>query len=142
MPPTIWGDAFWALCDISGGSDACWPWRGMKNEWGYGKVGGTIASRRAYEIAVGPIPTGLTIDHLCFNPPCVNPAHLEPVTMRENLHRQRAASKPACHRGHAFDEANTYLRLIGGFFRRSCRLCNRGAVARYKSRRQITSGAS
>lgn len=44
-----------------------------------------------YELLVGPIPPGLQIDHLCRNKICVNPAHLEPVTHRENLMRGKGA---------------------------------------------------
>jgi hypothetical protein len=66
----------------------CWTYRGMLDEWGYGKI--KIAGRKhrthrvAYEAIVGPIPDGLTIDHLCRNRACCNPDHLEPVTRSEN----------------------------------------------------------
>jgi hypothetical protein len=54
------------------------------------------AHRHFSEIHIGPIPPGLVLDHLCNNPPCVNPAHLEPVTAKENMRRkierQRRAS--------------------------------------------------
>lgn len=71
----------------------CWEWWGAKNSSGYGsmtngKGGSALAHRRAYEIAVGPIPEGLQIDHLCLNKICVRPEHLEAVTARENLRRQ------------------------------------------------------
>lgn len=83
---------FWAKVEKSEG---CWLWIGTGNRSGYGhfsirgrggraKVG---AHRFAYELAVGPIPDGLTIDHLCFNTSCVNPDHLEPVSQAENSKR-------------------------------------------------------
>jgi len=45
------------------------------------------AHRAFYERYRGPIPDGLHLDHLCRNPPCVNPDHLEPVSNAENLRR-------------------------------------------------------
>lgn len=73
----------------------CWLWTGAKNWTGYGqrsvRVDGKVrtarAHRMAYELLVGPIPEGLTIDHLCRVRHCVNPDHLEPVTMKENARR-------------------------------------------------------
>jgi len=71
--------------------DACWIWQGAKNDRGYGQIrmhGKAIYAHRAmYEIHVGPIAKGLELDHLCREPACVNPAHLEPVTHRENIRR-------------------------------------------------------
>jgi hypothetical protein len=49
------------------------------------------AHRIAYEAFRGPIAAGLEIDHLCRNPRCCNPVHLEPVTHRENVRRGKAA---------------------------------------------------
>ncbi len=85
------------------------------------------AHRAAYELYVGPIPEGLTIDHLCRNTLCVNPAHLEAVTMRENILRgtgpsAQAARKTHCLRGHPFDDGNTLFRATG---KRVCRACQR-----------------
>ena len=72
-------------------SDDCWEWAGAHDNHGYSKTSfeyrDMAAHRVAYELVVGPIPEGLTIDHLCRNRGCVNPAHLEPVTQRENTLR-------------------------------------------------------
>lgn len=69
----------------------CWEWQGARDSNGYGQlnVRNSIlgAHRVAYETFVGPIPEGLHLDHLCVNPPCVNPDHLEPVTNAENVRR-------------------------------------------------------
>lgn len=74
--------------------DGCWEWTGARQPDGRYDYGmfwdGTRAVRAhrfAYELLVGPIPVGLELDHLCRNPPCVNPAHLEPVTHAENIRR-------------------------------------------------------
>lgn len=115
----------------------CWVFTGAKNHSGYGivQLGRGIGTDRAHRIVyremVGPIPEGLTLDHLCANTACCNPAHLEPVTRSENTKRQWAAgrgnagasnvTKTHCPRGHAYDEANTY-RSNG---RRHCRACAR-----------------
>ena len=104
-------------------------WTGSVNTLGYARlrVGETMvaAQRLAYEALVGPVPKGMVLDHLCRVRHCVNPAHLEPVTQRENALRSgmpnAALSKRThCTRGHAFDEANTYYRPDGG---RRCRKC-------------------
>lgn len=65
--------------------DGCWTWLGSADR--YGRMSNAYAHRVAYEVFVGPIPSGLTIDHLCFNTLCANPAHLEPVTQEENSRR-------------------------------------------------------
>jgi hypothetical protein len=71
----------------------CWTWKGAIQSKGYGSFGyrGRIWSthRLAYELMVGPIPEGLTIDHLCLNKRCCSPRHLEPVTLKENMRRAR-----------------------------------------------------
>lgn len=71
----------------------CWIWRGFKVK-GYGRVAvhgrKVVAHRAVYEEVVGPIPDGYVVDHLCEQPACVNPEHLEPVTRLENCRRGRA----------------------------------------------------
>lgn len=71
----------------------CWIWTGKTSVRGYGVFRSTqqYAHRYAYESRVGPIPPGLTIDHLCRVTNCVNPTHLEPVTRAENTRRELKA---------------------------------------------------
>lgn len=84
---------FLAFVNVSLG---CWRWDGRKTPQRYGVfavVGSgpqkqlVAAHRYAYELWVGTIPVGLVIDHLCRNTACVNPLHLEPVTVAENFGR-------------------------------------------------------
>lgn len=96
-------------------ADGCWEWQRSTNGVGYGKlmVDGhfVLAHRHYYERLVGPIPEGLHLDHLCRNPPCCNPAHLEPVTHRENIRRGDAAKLTvgAARFIKASDESNRVL---------------------------------
>jgi hypothetical protein len=69
----------------------CWEWLGATDKDGYGKTSimhnSVVAHRAIYEALVGPIPKGKELDHLCKNPSCVNPSHLEIVTRKENAWR-------------------------------------------------------
>ena len=110
------------------GPDECWIRDGYHTSLGYAMFhdatgAPTGAYRCAYEALVGPIPDGMTIDHLCRNRACVNPAHLEPVTHAENLRRAAEATRTDhCPAGHLFDSANTYTDRNGY---RKCRACRR-----------------
>jgi hypothetical protein len=73
------------------------------------------AHRFAYERYRGPISAGLQLDHLCRVKVCVNPSHLEPVTLRENVRRGISppainAVKDTCLHGHPFTAVNTRIR--------------------------------
>lgn len=61
----------------------CWVWQLNKTPSGHGLVGRLgrqmPAHRAYYEDLVGPIPEGHELHHLCENPPCVNPSHLQPL---------------------------------------------------------------
>lgn len=106
----------------------CWEWKGGHNSTGYGMFwlnGKTKSAHRiAYELHIGPVPEGLHLDHLCRNHGCVNPMHLEPVTLGENIRRgiSHNGSKTHCAQGHPYNEKNTGLRRNG---RRWCKECNR-----------------
>lgn len=131
-PKPTWQERFWSRVEKmpDGG---CWMWTGYLNHarGGYGQA--VVANRRtrrahvvAYEILVGPVPEGLVLDHLCRVRACVNPAHLEPVTIAVNNWRGEGptfltAKTNICRRGHEMTAANTYVQPSTGG--RSCRKC-------------------
>jgi hypothetical protein len=115
---------------------ACWLWLGKCDAGGYGRQSSTGAHRAVYSLFVGPIPVGLTLDHLCGNRRCVNPSHLEPCSMRENTMRGNSAAavyaaRTHCKHGHEFTAENTRPRPPGG---RSCRACDARRSQQYKAR--------
>lgn len=114
----------------------CWEWVGARNPLGYGYLHlnqvKTMAYRHVYQLERGPIPEGADLDHLCRNPSCVRPDHLEPVTHRENVLRGTGASarnarKTHCSKGHEFTAANTGRSRRGVRFCRTCMSLNRKA---------------
>jgi len=132
-------------------ASGCWEWRGQLRESGYPIVqlaGRKVrAHRLSYELFVGPIPDGMTVDHLCHNEDrscpggpgcrhrrCVNPFHLGIATAMENwlracIHarrdRPRAVGNPSTHclNGHPRNKKNLYVHPSDG--RHRCRACNR-----------------
>ena len=135
LPARFWAKAYE---DASG----CWLWTAGKLRGGYGAFGAPgggmrQAHRYSYEQLVGPIPAGLTIDHLCRVRACVNPAHMEPVTRRDNTMRGESAPaanarKTHCPRGHSYSGENLYVSPRGERF---CRTCVRMHAANHRARR-------
>lgn len=144
-------ERFWERVDRSGPRSEhrpdlgpCWLWTGAttgSKEYGrftVAKGQAVVAHRWSYEHLVGPIPAGLVIDHLCRVHRCVNPAHLEPVTTRENILRgvstvAKAAKQDRCVKGHPFDYVSPRQRV--------CRICQREASRRYKARKRQRAAA-
>lgn len=131
---------FWLKVNRDG-PGGCWLWTAGMDTNGYGNFrwGGKMgkAHRYSYELHVGPIPDGLQIDHLCRVRNCVNPAHLEAVTIRENVLRSdnpcaHHARKTHCPQGHPYEGENLGLAKNG----RYCRACHRATAKRYYRRKK------
>lgn len=122
-----------------------WVWTACKNKLGYGSIiigsrsDGTRKSKRVYralyECLFGKIQDGLVLDHLCRNPSCVNPNHLEPVTQKENILRGNSpqavnARKNLCKDGHPLDG----LQKSGRFCKQCARVSRRESMRRKRRR--------
>lgn len=128
-------------------TDTCWIWVGTLTAKGYGRFtrGRKMrerAHRWAYEYFVGPIPEGLTIDHLCKVKACVNPQHLEAVTSEENIaryHNGRADlydwQNGKCKKGHDLAVVGYRERPKKG---RECMGCRREASKRAYTKKCAT----
>lgn len=128
-------------------TNGCWIWTRSHTPQGYGVVSvpdkthkkghRTIGAHRYFfEAFNGPIPPDLETDHLCRVRLCVNPAHMELVTHRENTLRgdtfpARQAARTACPKGHPYSGEN----LIRRGNRRGCRICTRIRQKQYMARR-------
>lgn len=123
---------------------SCWEWQARKHTTGYGILRFRRKIIRAYQFSYialrGNLPYELVLDHLCRNPICVNPWHLELVSDRINILRgigptAMHARKTHCLNGHLFDEKNTFREMTkeGTLRRRRCRACNRAQYQRRKA---------
>jgi hypothetical protein len=110
--------------------NGCWVWQKSRTIDGYGVIAANKkvkgAHRVAYQLYIGEITEGLVIDHLCRNPPCVNPDHLEMVTNRVNALRGVSPSiqvylSGVCMRGHVLTEKNSRINPKTGL--RTCLTC-------------------
>lgn len=106
---------------------------------GYGRYLDKLYSHRfAYEQLVGPIPTGMTIDHLCKVTSCCNPEHLEVVTKGENSRRAGGCAKATrlqlakthCAKGHEYTPENTGVNSKGT---RQCKICRKAIQSKFNA---------
>ncbi len=134
--------------------NGCWLWIGAKSQgrlrngkgeyYGRFNIGGksTSSHRVSYEIFNGDIPFGLEIDHLCRNPLCVRPSHLEAVSHSENCKRgtsyyhlqDKAKMITHCPNGHPYSKENTYI--TPGIPTRHCKQCVRDRAREYQRKKR------
>lgn len=128
---------FWSKVDWDIHNPGCWEWKAAKDPNGYGRFGFAgevvLAHRLAYELEVGEILLP-HLDHKCRNTSCVNPDHLEPVTVRENGMRGKGTGTEAhCRDGHLRSPGNTYIKPNGG---PACRPCRTERTREFRLRRR------
>lgn len=127
----------------------CWIWDKGKTGSGYGAFcpgnGDTVLAHRwSYEHSVRAIPEGLELDHLCRQPACVRPSHLDPVTGGVNQHRSPLtfasinSGKAYCDNGHEFTPENTRTKSDGA---RECKECRRAITRRHHARQRAGDAA-
>lgn len=132
----------------------CWLWTGQIDGCGYGRIQvddrPREAHRTVFAMLAGPIPAGLSIDHVCHNADvecpggkqcmhrrCVNPEHLEAISKEENYQRAKQ-SRRRCRNGHERTPENTGLRVGSkGYVVRVCHTCRR---VRSAARRAVATG--
>lgn len=127
------------------GPNGCRVWTRCRDKLGYGLIQrkpgrSPSAHKNSYETFVGPVPEGLVLDHLCRNPSCINPAHLEPVPQRENVLRGISlpalnAKKTHCVHGHPLSGDNVII-VARERDRRICVTCKRAFKARWRAERK------
>jgi len=126
----------------------CLRWQGPHHSNGYGRLGSkSYAHREAWERAVGPIPEGMTIDHVaergCIYRDCVEIGHLEVVTQSVNTARSARSTelrtRTHCPQGHAYEGHNIIRKKNGG---RECRTCTNARNKRNYERRKAERAAA
>ena len=131
------------MSKVSVSDEGCWLWTGGKFQNGYGMFMLQGKLRRVHRVMYvwtrGELPEDLQIDHTCKVKACVNPLHMEPVTLRENVRRSNGwggieSRKTHCENGHEFTPENTARRGDPSRGWRECKQCRRDISRRYKER--------
>lgn len=134
--------------------NGCWHYTGYVNKDGYGRCGyqgrpGQNVHRVAYQVFIGPIPEGMTVNHRCHDDDpdcpagycehrrCFNPEHLEAVTIAKNIMNGKTpaavnAAKTHCDHGHEFTPGNTFVKSDGC---RGCKECRVEISRRHEATR-------
>ena len=135
------------MAKVATDKNGCWVWQGYTTDRGYASIMWNgeqwLVHRAVYTELIGPIPDGLVLDHLCENPSCANPMHLEAVTQYDNLARshgfiQMHGMQTHCKYGHEFTPENTDLRpqsMGRPGFARFCKQCKAESWQRQKARK-------
>lgn len=123
----------------------CWISTYSVASHGYAQVGWqdgqerglVLAHRASWEYAMGPVPLGHTLDHLCKQRRCVNPAHMRILTNYENARRTSGRDWPLgqCINGHPNSELRDFPQGQGKTKRR-CRICYAAQQARYSAKQR------
>ena len=127
---------FWGMVDVCDNNN-CWNWKGAMRVRNYGGIWVEGKPKLAHHVSLAivgtTIPNDKVVDHLCRNPRCVNPIHLEVVSQKQNVKRGNAdwrKNQTHCKKGHKFTENNTY-EYKG---HRGCKRCRYEAVIRYQKK--------
>lgn len=131
---------FWAKVQKT---ETCWLWTAARFRGGYGCIKDgeklRLAHRVAYKLVKGEIPETLVVDHLCRVRECMNPDHMELVSLKENNLRGTGLAaenkrKKACKYGHEFSEGNTKYYQTRSGVGRACRACNAERARKKRSK--------
>ena len=120
------GKDWWSKV-LVGEPDECWPWRQSTASHGYGQTWDGKTVKLSHRVAWAlhhdrQVPDGMTVDHICHNRPCCNPAHLQLLTNVDNATKNKQGEKVECPRGHPYEGENLYVCPKG---HRRCRECAR-----------------
>ena len=131
------------LTDTRNFSDGCWLWPGATVAGGYGKTHAMVAHRYSYAALKGEILPNYQIDHLCSVRACVNPEHLDMVTLEQDGARKKIRNRwrgwaTHCARGHEMNDMTTAWRSNGRG--RQCRICQNERTREHYNRKGMTLG--